>query len=90
MVFFGMDGGDPDLVDPRMLMDTTKTLTGGGLWNYLIWKEGRIKRASQLFQWISNKDLTIPQPTIFKLSDGRQAHAFPESRQSTGKIIFVP
>jgi NADPH2:quinone reductase len=90
VVFFGMAGGDPDLVDPRMLMDTSKTLTGGDLWNYLISKEERIKRANQLFQWIDNKDLTIQQPTIFKLSDGRQAHVLLESRQSTGKIIFVP
>ncbi|SHL90497.1 quinone oxidoreductase family protein [Mucilaginibacter sp. OK098] len=90
VVFFGMAGGDPDFVDPRMLMDTSKTLTGGDLWNYLISKEERIKRANQLFQWINNKDLTIQQPTIFKLSDGRQAHELLESRQSTGKIIFVP
>jgi NADPH2:quinone reductase len=90
VVFFGMAGGDPDFVDPRMLMDTSKTLTGGDLWNYLISKEERTKRANQLFQWISNKDLTIQQPTIFKLSDGRQAHELLESRQSTGKIIFIP
>jgi NADPH2:quinone reductase len=90
VVFFGMAGGDPDSVDPRMLMDTSKTLTGGDLWNYLISKEERIKRANQLFQWISNKDLTIQQPTILKLSDGRQAHTLLESRQSTGKIIFIP
>ena len=31
LVFFGMSGGYPSLVDPRMLMDTSKTLTGGDL-----------------------------------------------------------
>ena len=30
-----MAGGNPAPVDPRMLMDTSKTLTGGDLWNVL-------------------------------------------------------
>jgi len=43
VVFFGMAGGDPAPVDPRMLMDGSKTLTGGDLWSYLNSKEERIK-----------------------------------------------
>ncbi|MDQ0720122.1 hypothetical protein QF049_001383 [Paenibacillus sp. W4I10] len=35
VVFYGVAGGDPAPVDPRMLMDTLKTLTGGNLWNFL-------------------------------------------------------
>jgi NADPH2:quinone reductase len=90
VVFFGMAGGDPDFINPRMLMYTSKTLTGGDLCNYLISKEERIKRAHQLFQWISSNEITIPVPTIFKLSDGKKAHDYIESRKSTGKIILVP
>jgi NADPH2:quinone reductase len=90
VVFFGMAGGDPDFINPRMLMDTSKTLTGGDLWSYLASKEERIKRAHQLFEWISNKDIIIAPPTIFKLSEGKIAHDFLESRKSTGKIILIP
>jgi NADPH2:quinone reductase len=90
VVFFGMAGGDPDFINPRMLMDTSKTLTGGDLWSYLTSKEERIKRVHQLFEWISNKDITIAPPTIFKLSEGKIAHDFLESRKSTGKIILIP
>jgi NADPH2:quinone reductase len=32
-IFGDMAGGDPDFINPRMLMDTSKTLTGGDLWN---------------------------------------------------------
>ena len=39
VVFYGMAGGDPASVDPRMLMNTSKTLTGGDLWNVLTSKE---------------------------------------------------
>ena len=90
VVFFGMAGGDPAFVDPRMLMDTSKTLTGGDLWSYLTSKEERIKRASQLFTWISNNEIIISPPTVFKLAGGKQAHTFLESRKSNGKIILIP
>ena len=41
VVFYGMAGGNPAPVDPRMLMDTSKTLTGGDLWNVLTTYEER-------------------------------------------------
>jgi NADPH:quinone reductase len=85
-----MSGGDPDPVNPRLLMDSSKTLTGGDLWNYLTSNEERLKRADQLFQWIRNKDIKLAAPTIFKLSEGKKAHDYLESRKSTGKIILIP
>jgi NADPH2:quinone reductase len=90
VVFFGMAGGDPDFINPRMLMDTSKTLTGGDLWSYLTSQDERIKRAHQLFDWISNDKIKITPPTVFKLSEGKKAHDFLESRKSTGKIILIP
>jgi len=90
VVFFGMAGGDPELINPRMLMDTSKTLTGGDLWSYLNSKEERIKRANQLFKWIIEGKITLSEPTSFKLSEGKLAHDYLESRKSTGKIILVP
>jgi NADPH2:quinone reductase len=90
VVFFGMAGGDPAPVDPRMLMDDSKTLTGGDLWSYLNSKEERIKRASQLFTWISEGTIKLLEPTSFKLSEGKLAHDYLESRKSTGKIILIP
>ena len=90
VVFFGMAGGDPEWVNPRMLMDTSKTLTGGDLWSYLNSKEERIKRANQLFDWIIEGKITLATPTSFKLSEGKLAHDYLESRKSTGKIILIP
>lgn len=90
VVFFGMSGGHPPLVDPAMLMDTSKTITGGDLWNYLTSGEERIRRAHQLFEWIRSSQLQVATPTTFKLSDGKAAHDFLESRKSTGKILLIP
>jgi NADPH:quinone reductase len=90
IVFYGMSGGDPKPIDPRMLMDTSKTLTGGDLWSYLTSEEERKKRAKQLFDWIINGDIKIKQPVNFKLSEGRKAHEYLENGQSSSKILLIP
>jgi len=89
VVFYGMAGGDPVHIDPRMLMDTSKTLTGGDLWNVLVSKEERINRSKELFNWIATKQINVQSPTIFSLKDGKLAHELLESRKSTGKIILT-
>jgi NADPH:quinone reductase len=89
VVFFGMAGGDPVKVDPRMLMDTSKTLTGGDLWNVLSSHEERVIRSRELFQWIEDGKVKISE-TVFPLSEGKKAHEFIESRKSTGKILLIP
>lgn len=89
VVFFEMAGGNPELVNPRMLIDTSKTLTGSNLWSYIKSKEERIKRAHQLFDWIANGNISIAEPTVFKLSEGKLAYDYLESRKSTGKIILI-
>lgn len=90
VVFYGMAGGNPTPVDPRMLMDTSKTLTGGDLWNVLTTYEERKQRSTQLFDWITAGELNIASPTTFALQDGALAHELLESRKSTGKILLIP
>lgn len=90
VVFFGMSGGDPAPVDPRMLMDTSKTLTGGDLWNVLTSLEERKKRSKLLFDWINEGKIKLKEPTLFSLKDGSKAHNLLESRQSVGKILLIP
>jgi len=90
VVFYGMSGGNPKPVDPRMLMDSSKTLTGGDLWSYLTNQEERNVRAQKLFEMIAQNILTIKEPLKFKLSEGAQAHEFLESGKSSSKILLVP
>jgi NADPH:quinone reductase len=90
VVFYGMAGGDPVLVDPRMLMDTSKTLTGGDLWNVLTSHEERVIRSQELFGWIQKGVLKVSEPTVFSLSKGARAHEYIESRKSTGKVLLIP
>lgn len=90
VVFFGMAGGDPVSVDPRMLMDTSKTLTGGDLWNVLTSREERVARSGELFRWMEEGKVKLAKPTTFALHEGQEAHRYLESRQSTGKILLIP
>lgn len=89
-VFFGMAGGDPQPVEPRYLMDTSKTLTGGDLWNVLRTHEERTKRAGELFEWILDGTLNLRIAASFPLSQGSAAHAFLESRCAIGKVLLIP
>ena len=90
VVFFGMAGGQFNLGNPLYLIGTSKTIVGGDLWDYLTSREERIKRANQLFEWIIDKKIQISKPIKFKLSEGRAAHDYMESRKSTGKILLIP
>ncbi len=90
VVFYGMAGGEPPLVDPRMLMDTSKSLTGGDLWNVLRTAGDRRGRAAELFGWILDGSLKIHVAARFSLAEGAAAHAFLESRQSSGKVLLIP
>jgi len=90
VVFFGMAGGEFKLGDPLYLIGTSKTITAGDLWDYLSTREERINRADQLFKWILSKDIQISEPVKFKLSEGKSAHEYMESRKSMGKILLIP
>ncbi|HJW08168.1 MAG TPA: quinone oxidoreductase [Holophagaceae bacterium] len=90
VVFFGMAGGDPAPVDPRMLMDSSKSLTGGDLWNVLTSGDERRRRAAELFDWVRKGKLKIHVAARCPLSEGARAHTFLESRNSSGKVLLIP
>ncbi len=90
VVFFGLSGGEFNLGNPLYIIGTSKTITGGDLWDYLTSKEERLIRATQLFNWVTEGRIKISPPTKFKLAEGKQAHDFMESRSSTGKILMTP
>ena len=89
IVFYGFSGGDPKAVDPRVLMDGSKTLTGGDLWSYLTSAEERRSRAARLFEAIRD-GVKVTIARTFALHDGAEAHRFLESRKAIGKVLLIP
>lgn len=90
VVFYGMAGGDPAPVDPRLLMDSSKSLTGGDLWNVLTSADERRRRADELFGWVRDGRLQVHIDSRFRLADGALAHTRLESRASSGKVLLIP
>src|SRR4029453_7107318 len=90
VVFYGMAGGKPPLVDPAMLMDTSKGIVGGDLWNVLTTHAERVPRAEELFAWMRHGRLRVRVAARFSLGEGAAAHRFLESRQSIGKVLLIP
>jgi NADPH:quinone reductase len=90
VVFYGMSGGDPAPVDPRLLMDESKTLTGGDLWNVLRTRDERVRRAGELFAMVRRGELTVTIGGTFPLAEGRRAHEALEGRGTVGKLLLVP
>jgi NADPH2:quinone reductase len=90
VVFFGMAGGDPPAIDPRMLMDTSKSLSGGDLWNVLTSAEARRTRSAELFEWVRDGRLHVEIAARYPLAEGAAAHEFLESRNALGKVLLIP
>ena len=90
VVFYGMAGGDPAPVDPRVLMDGSKSLTGGDLWNVLRSADDRRARSAELFARIREGTLAIAIDSRYALADGAAAHAHLESRRALGKVLLIP
>jgi NADPH2:quinone reductase len=90
VVFYGMAGGDPAPVDPRSLMDSSKSLTGGDLWNVLTSATQRRRRANELFDWLRTGGLRVHIDSRFRLAEGAAAHTRLESRASSGKVLLIP
>ncbi|HEV3154565.1 MAG TPA: quinone oxidoreductase [Candidatus Baltobacteraceae bacterium] len=90
VVFYGMAGGDPNPVDPRVLMDGSKTLTGGDLWNVLTSRDERVRRAEELFDLVRSGAIRVPIAGRYALSLGATAHEYLESRAAIGKVLLIP
>jgi NADPH2:quinone reductase len=89
VVFYGMAAGDPDPVDPRLLMDRSLTLTGGDLWNVLTGPAERRRRAAALFEQIRQGSVRPQIAARIPLRDGARAHAYLESRAAIGKVLLT-
>jgi NADPH2:quinone reductase len=89
VVFYGMAGGDPRPVDPRLLMDRSIHLVGGDLWNVLTSRAERLSRAAALFDAILSGELKITVAQTFDLAKGADAHRALEGRRISGKLLLV-
>lgn len=89
VVFYGMAGGDPAPIDPRLLMDRSLSLVGGDLWNVLADAQVRRTRAADVFSLVARGALTVRVARTFSLEQGADAHRLLESRAVIGKVVLL-
>ncbi|WP_430611819.1 zinc-binding dehydrogenase [Enterococcus sp. DIV0876] len=90
LIFYGMAGGNPPMIDLLPLLMHSKSILTGDLWDYLSSSEERNKRSERLFSYFINHQIKLSEPTIFALSEGKKAHELLASGQSVGKILLKP
>ncbi|MFS8161291.1 zinc-binding dehydrogenase [Lacticaseibacillus rhamnosus] len=88
VVFYGMAGGNPPKIDPLTLLNSSKSLLTGDLWDYLTGFSEREERSRRLFAYLLNDQIKVQPPTIFPLAAGKEAHEWLASGQSAGKILL--
>lgn len=90
VVTYGMSGGAPAPVDPLVLMQTSKALRGGELWDHLDNAAERLRRSRKLFDALAAGVIAVPPVETFSLADGAAAHRRLEDRSFSGKVVLVP
>jgi NADPH2:quinone reductase len=54
----------------------------------LIWSTG--KKANTFFELLKSGKIKVKEPVIFTIPEGRKAHEYLESGESSSKIILIP
>lgn len=90
VIFYGMSGGNPPKIDPIKLLNQSKSILTGDLWDYLSNAIERKKRSQRLFSYFQENKIKISEPTIFSLANGQKAYEYLESGKSAGKILLKP
>ncbi len=91
MILFGGSSG------PVPPFDLQRLNTGGSLYitrptlaHYIASRAELLRRAGDLFDWISHGELEVRIGAVYPLADAHRAHADLAGRKSTGKLLLVP
>jgi NADPH:quinone reductase len=91
MVLFGQSSGSVPPMEPGTLnAKGSLYLTRPGLAHYTANRDELMWRSGDLFQWISEKSLSIRIDRTYPLEAAAQAHQALESRQTAGKVLIRP
>lgn len=91
MALYGAASGPVPPVDPQVLnRQGSLFLTRPTLIHYIADREELLRRASDLFGWISSGQVRISISHRYPLSDARQAHEDLAGRRTHGKLLLVP
>ena len=91
LVSFGQSSGPVPPVDPLTLSrGGSLFLTRPTLGHYIATRTELLRRANDLFDWITSGKLHVRIGAEFQLTHAADAHRALEARQTTGKVLLLP
>lgn len=91
LVLYGQSSGPVPPLNPQVLSAKGSLyLTRPNLMHYTLDRAELLKRASDLFDWISTGTLTVRIDTTLPLAEAALAHRNLEARKTTGKVLLIP
>lgn len=90
LVLYGQSSGPVPPLNPQVLSAKGSLyLTRPNLMHYTLDRAELLKRASDLFDWISTGTLTVRIDTTLPLAEAALAHRNLEARKTTGKVLLI-
>ncbi|TDE48417.1 quinone oxidoreductase [Nonomuraea mesophila] len=91
MALYGAASGPVPPFDPQLLNQKGSLfLTRPTLVHHIARRDELLRRASDLFGWITAGQLAITISRRYPLADARQAHEDLAARRTTGKLLLLP
>lgn len=90
MVLFGGSSGPAPTIDPMILNPKGSLyLTRPTLGTYVSSREELMRRASDVFDWVSKGEVKVRAEHDYPLANAAQAQADIEARKTTGKVLLT-
>jgi NADPH:quinone reductase-like Zn-dependent oxidoreductase len=70
------------------LISNSNFITRPKLLDYTSTREELLWRSGEVFQWMSEKKLSVSIDKVFPLAETSKAHVYLEAGKSTGKVLF--
>ena len=91
MVLYGQAGGPVPPLNPQVLSAKGSVfLTRPTLAHHMRDRAELLKRAGDLFTWITAGELHVRIDTTFPLKEAAEAHRYLEGRKTKGKVLLIP
>jgi NADPH:quinone reductase len=91
MVLFGQSSGKVAPIDPLILNSKGSLfLTRPTVFHYVATREDLLWRSRDLFNWLVSGELKVRIDRQLSLAEAAEAHRLLASRQTAGKLLFIP
>lgn len=91
MVLYGQASGPVPTLNPQILnAKGSLFLTRPTLTHYMLDRAELLKRAGDLFRWMTAGELRVRIDATFPLKEAAEAHRYLEARKTMGKVLLIP